>query len=299
MTRRGWLLFLAMCVIWGVPYLFIRVAVKHLEPGTLVFFRTAGAAVLLVPFALSRGQIRPVLAHWRAVVLFSVVEVMIPWVLLSDAERHLTSSLAGLLVAAVPLIGAVLALISPHGDRFGHLQLAGLFVGLVGVACLVGLDFGDLNLLAILEMLMVSVGYACGPLVLSRYLSDLPGLGVMAGTMTVSSVCLSPFVFIQPPHSVPADAVWSVVVLAAVCTALAFTLFFQLVAEIGPTRCTIITYVNPAVAVLLGVLVLGENITTGMLIGFPLILAGSVLAARKRPARTELPAEPAAAAATA
>ncbi len=297
MTRRGWLLFLAMCVIWGVPYLFIRVAVKHVEPGTLVFFRTAGAAVLLLPFAVARGLIRPVLAHWRAVLLFSVVEVMVPWTLLSDAERHLTSSLAGLLVAAVPLIGAVLALVSPQGDRFGQLQLAGLFVGLVGVASLVGLDFGDLNVLAILEMLVVSIGYACGPLVLSRFLSDLPGLGVMASTMTVSTVCLSPFVFVQPPHKLPANAVWSIVVLAAVCTALAFTLFFQLVAEIGPTRCTIITYVNPAVAVLLGVLVLGEDLTTGMMIGFPLILIGSVLAARKASAHTELPPEPAAAAA--
>lgn len=297
MTRRGWLLFLAMCVIWGVPYLFIRVAVKHVEPGTLVFFRTGGAAVLLLPFALARGLIKPVLGHWRAVLLFSVVEVMVPWVLLSDAERHLTSSLAGLLVAAVPLIGAVLALISPHGDRFGQLQLGGLFVGLVGVACLVGLDFGDLNTVAILEMLVVSIGYAAGPLVLSRFLSDLPGLGVMACCMTVSTVCLSPFVFVQPPTSMPANAIWSIIVLAAVCTALAFTLFFQLVAEIGPTRCTIITYVNPAVAVLLGVLVLGEHLTIGMLIGFPLILVGSVLAARKSPPQVELPPEPAAAAA--
>ncbi|HEX2904394.1 MAG TPA: DMT family transporter [Jatrophihabitans sp.] len=299
MTRRGWLLFVAMCVIWGVPYLFIRVAVAHIEPGTLVFLRTGGAALLLLPVALARGLIRPVLVHWRAIVLFSIVEVMVPWTLLSDAERHLTSSLAGLLVAAVPLIGAVLALISPHGDRFGQAQLAGLFVGLVGVACLVGLDFGELNLLAITEMLVVSIGYASGPLILSRFLADLPGLGVMAGTMTISSVCLLPFLIAQPPHGVPARAVWSVVVLAAVCTALAFTLFFQLIAEIGPTRCTIITYVNPAVAVLLGVLVLGERITTGMLIGFPLILIGSVLAARKRAPDADLAAEPAAAAATA
>ena len=144
-------------------------------------------------------------------------------------------------------------------------------------------------------MLVVSIGYATGPIVLSRYLSDLPGLGVIASAMTVSTVCLSPFVFVQPPGAMPAKAVLSIVVLAAVCTAIAFTLFFQLIGEIGPTRCTIITYVNPAVAVVLGVLVLGENVTTGMLIGFPLILVGSVLAARKRPVRTELPAEPAAA----
>jgi len=212
--------------------------------------------------------------------------------LLSDAERKLSSSLAGLLVAAVPLIGATLAYLSSHGDRMGAQQLAGLAVGIVGVASLVGLDLGQLHLVALAEMLVVSIGYATGPVILARWLSDLPGLGVIGCAMAVSMVLLSPFPLVRPPGHVSGRAIASIVVLSVVCTALAFVLFFKLIAEIGPTRSTVITYVNPAVAVLLGVLVLGEHLTVGMVVGFPLILIGSVLAARARPAN--LPAEPAA-----
>jgi drug/metabolite transporter (DMT)-like permease len=281
-----------MCLIWGLPYLFIRVAVEDLNPGTMVFLRTAGASVLLLPAAATLGLLRPVLPRWRPILAFSVVEVVIPWVLLSDAERHLTSSLAGLLVAAVPLIGAALAFFSSHGDRMGPRQLVGLAVGIVGVASLVGLDLGQLHLAALAEMLVVSICYATGPVILARWLSDLPGLGVIASAMTVSTVLLAPFPLLRPPGQVSGRAIASIAVLAAVCTALAFVLFFKLIAEIGPTRSTVITYVNPAVAVLLGVLVLDERLTVGMLIGFPLILLGSVLAARTGKPTRGLPAEP-------
>ena len=281
-----------MCLIWGLPYLFIRVAVAHMSPGTLVFLRTAGASLLLLPLAGARGMIRPVLRHWRPIIAFSLIEVVVPWVLLSDAERKLSSSLAGLLVAAVPLIGAALAFFSSQGERMGRLQLVGLGVGIVGVGCLVGLDLGQLNLGAIAEMVLVSIGYATGPVILARWLSGLPGLGVIAVAMSVSTVVLLPLFLLRPPHDVPGRAVASVVVLILVCTALAFVLFFQLIAEIGPTRSTVITYVNPAVAVLLGVLVLSERLTLGMVVGFPLILLGSVLAARTRTTAEQLPAEP-------
>jgi drug/metabolite transporter (DMT)-like permease len=288
------LLFTVMCLIWGLPYLFIRVAVAHMSPGSLVFLRTAGASLLLLPLAGARGMIQPVLRHWRPIIAFSLIEVVVPWLLLSDAERKLSSSLAGLLVAAVPLIGAALAFFSSHGERMGGRQLAGLGIGIVGVGCLVGLDLGQLNLGAIAEMVLVSIGYATGPVILSRWLSGLPGLGVIAVAMSVSTVVLLPLFLLRPPHDVPGRAIASVVVLILVCTALAFVLFFQLIAEIGPTRSTVITYVNPAVAVLLGVLVLSERLTLGMMVGFPLILLGSVLAARTRRPVGQPVAEPAA-----
>jgi drug/metabolite transporter (DMT)-like permease len=292
-SRRGWVLFAAMCVIWGLPYLFIRVAVEHLSPGTLVFLRTAGAAAVLLPVAMSRGLVRPVLARWRPVLLFSLVEVTIPWVLLSDAERHVTSSLAALMIAAVPLIGAALGWFTSHGDRLAPAQLLGLLIGVVGVVSLVGLDFGQLHAVAIVEMVLTSIGYATGPLILARFLSDLPGLGVIGCSMTISALCLLPFLILQPPRPVPVRAVSAVLVLAVVCTALAFVMFFQLIAEIGPTRATVITYVNPAVALLLGVLILHERVTLGIVLGFPLILAGSVLAARSGRRSPAEAAEPA------
>ncbi|MDQ1732734.1 MAG: hypothetical protein QOK10_2893 [Pseudonocardiales bacterium] len=270
-----------MCLIWGLPYLFIRVAVEHIEPGTLVFLRTGLGALILLPIAMLRRQITVVMARWRWLLVFAVIEVVLPWLFLSDAERHLSSSLAGLLVAAVPLIGAVAARFSAHGDRVNAVQLTGLLIGLVGVGSLVGLDFGQLNLVALAEMAVVAICYATGPIVLSRKLSDLPSLGVIASALTVSALIYLPFALLRPPDLSRSSVVLSVVVLGVVCTALAFILFFQLIATIGPTRSTVITYVNPAVAVVLGVLVLHEHLSLGMIVGFPLILAGSILGARK------------------
>lgn len=281
MSRRGWLLFASLSVIWGMPYLLIRVAVTHLNPGTLVSLRTLGAALILLPLAASRGALRPALTRWRPVLLFSVVEVMVPWLLLSDAERRLSSSLAGLLVAIVPLIGAVLGRLDSHGDPMNRRQLCGVAVGLLGVAALVGVDFGRVSVFAVAEVAVVSIGYAAGPLVLTRSLSELPGLGVMAVAISMCAVLYLPFLVLAPPRQLRGTAVASIVVLAVVCTALAFLVMFELVAVIGPTRTTLITYVNPAVAVALGVIVLNEPLTTGILIGFPLILLGSVIAARK------------------
>lgn len=280
MSRRGWLLFVSMCVIWGLPYLFIRVAVEHVSPGTLVFLRTGVAALILLPIAWWRDQLRVVLPHWKPLAAFAVVEIMIPWFLISDAETKLTSSLTGLLVAGVPLVGAALARVTPGTDGVNRTQLIGLLIGVVGVGALVGLDFGDVDLVAVGEMGLVLVGYSVGPMILSRWLADLPSMGVIAASLALNTVVYVPFVVVQPPE-LTAKVVGSVLVLAVVCTALAFVLFFDLIATIGPVRATVIAQVNPAVAVTLGVLVLSEKLTTGMIVGCPLIIAGSVLAARK------------------
>jgi drug/metabolite transporter (DMT)-like permease len=272
-----------MCLIWGLPYLFIRVVVEdnHLTPGTLVFLRTSLGAAVLLPIALARGQLKPVLARWKWLLVFAVIEIMVPWLMLSDAERHLNSSLAGLLVAGVPLVGAIAARFTAHADPVNRTQFIGLMLGIVGVASLVGLDLSGLHVASLLEMAAVAICYATGPIILARSLSDLPGLGVIASALAVSAVVYLPFVFLQPPRHVTAAVVGSVAVLGLVCTAVAFVLFFQLIATIGPTRSTVITYVNPAVAIALGVAVLGEKVTAGMIVGFPLILAGSILGARK------------------
>jgi drug/metabolite transporter (DMT)-like permease len=282
MTRRGWLLFIAMCVIWGLPYLFIRIAVDHLSPPTLVFVRTAAASLVLLPIALIRHEVAAVLARWRPLVVFAVIEIMIPWVLLNHAEQRITSSLAGLLVAAVPLFGALAFLLTPHAEKFSTTQVGGLVLGFLGVGALVGLDVGSLDLLAIGEMLVVALCYASGPIILTRSLADLSGLAVMACSLALSALVYSPAAIIAPPSAVPGKAWLSVGVLALVCTAVAFVLFAKLIAEVGPTRATIITYVNPAVALSLGVVVLDEQVTTGMMVGFPLILAGCIVAAGSR-----------------
>jgi drug/metabolite transporter (DMT)-like permease len=281
MSRRGWLLFVTMGVIWGVPYLLIKVAVGGLSPASLVFTRTLLAALLLVPLAAARGQLRPVLRRWPALLAFAVAELAAPWLLLSSAEQRLSSSLTGLLTAAVPLVGAVLGW-ATGGERLGPRRVLGLLVGVAGVAALVGLDLHVNDALALVEMFGVAVGYAVGPFLLARYLSDLPGLGVIASALAVTAIGYAPVAAVQLPRHWPAGKViGSVVVLAVLCTAVAFLVFFELIAEVGPVRATVITYLNPAVAVTLGVLLLHERFTAGIAVGFVLVLAGSVLATRR------------------
>ena len=283
MTRRGWILFVSMCVIWGVPYLMIRVAVQELSPSFLVLLRTAIAAALLLPLAARRDELRPLVRFWRPLLVFSAVEIALPWLLLAHAEQEISSSLTGLLIAAVPLVGAA-AVVATRGDEgLGGRRLAGLLVGIVGVAAVVGLDLGHVTPAPLLEIGVVAVCYAVGPIILARTLSGAPALGVVAASLAVAAVPYLPAAVFSAPESMPSGGVLaSVVGLSVLCTAVAFVVFFALIAEVGPVRATVITYVNPAVAAILGVALLGETFTAGMGIGFALVLVGSVLATSRR-----------------
>jgi drug/metabolite transporter (DMT)-like permease len=268
-----------MCLIWGLPYLLIKVAVEEFTPASLVFVRTAIGAALLLPLAAARGQLRVLLPHWKPLLAYTVVELAVPWVMLPMAEQRISSSLAGLLVAAVPLVGALLARIAGGHEPLGTRRLTGLLAGVVGVAALVGTDFRGGNLIAFVQIAAVAVGYALGPFILARRLADLPGLGVVAASFTLTAVGYAPVGIAQLPSELPsAGVIAAVLVLALVCTVVAFLIFFDLVNEVGPVRAGVITYVNPAVAVALGVAYLGEPFTAGIAVGFVLILAGSVLA---------------------
>jgi len=282
MTRRGLVLFGLMSVIWGIPYLFIRVAVAEIAPSVLVLGRTAIAAAILLPLALVRVDLRPILARWRWVVAFTVVEIAVPWVMLGAAEQHISSSLAALLIAGVPLVGATLALVSGGADRFGRSGAAGLLVGFLGVAAIVGGDLGSADIVAFLEIAVVVVGYAVGPAILARRLGGLSSLGIMAVSLALCAVAYVPIAALQWPSAMPSlDVLGAVAILAIVCTAAAFLVFAALIDEIGPVRATVITYVNPGVAAVLGVVVLREAFTLSMAIGFGLVILGSILATRR------------------
>jgi drug/metabolite transporter (DMT)-like permease len=279
MTRRGWLLFGVMGVIWGVPYLLIKVAVADLSPASLVFLRTATGGLVLLPLALARGSILPLHARWRWVLLYTVVELAVPWMLLADAERHVSSSFAGLLVAAVPFIGALLALLTGAEDRLDARRVGGLLVGFLGVATLVGFDLSGGSLGAVAEIAVVTIGYALGPMIIAHRLRDVPAVGVVTASLVLTAIGYAPAGVLQLPHHAPSvQVILAVAALGLVCTAVAFLLFFALIAEVGPIRATVITYVNPAVALGLGVVVLGEAFTAATAAGFALILLGSFLA---------------------
>ena len=282
MTRRGWVLFIAMGVIWGIPYLFIKIAVGELTPASLVFLRTAIGAALLLPVAAARNELRPLLPHWRWIVVYTIVEVAAPWFLLSDAERRISSSLSGLLIALVPAIGAVLAWATGSDDRLDARRIAGLGLGFRGVAALVGLDVGANDIGAVAEVALVALGYALGALIIARKLSGLPLAGVVSASLGLTMIVYAPVGIAQLPSALPSpEVIFAVAILGVVCTALAFLLFLPLVAEVGAARATVITYVNPAVALALGVAVLGEPLTLGIALGFVLIVLGSFLATRR------------------
>ena len=217
-------------------------------------------------------------ACWRAILLYSAVELALPWFMLFRAEKRLSSSVAGLLVATVPLIGAVLTRLTGGTDRLDRRRLAGLALGFAGVAVLVGVDLRGTDLTAVGEIGLTAIGYATGPIIVSRMFSDLPSIGVVTASLVFTAVGYAPFALARPLPPLSGEVIASVTVLMVVCTALVFVLFFALIAEAGPARAVVITYVNPAVAVLLGVTALGESFNAGIAAGFPMILVGSVLA---------------------
>jgi drug/metabolite transporter (DMT)-like permease len=284
MSRQAWVLFAAMSVIWGLPYLFIKVAVVELSPASLVLARTALAAVVLVPVALATSSLRPALTAWRTAAVFAALEMAVPWLLLGHAEQRISSALAGLMLAVVPLMGAALTVLMGSRRNAGRTRVAGMALGVVGVASLVGLDAvgGHLDWLSVGELLVVAFCYALAPILVDRRAEQAPALGTITLAVVMTSVLYVPLGLPGLASAWPLQAatVGSVAALGVVCTALAFLLFFRLIAAAGPVRAVTITFVNPAVAITLGVLVLGEPLTTGMLVGFPLVLAGSWLATR-------------------
>ncbi|MFC9329545.1 DMT family transporter [Kitasatospora sp. NPDC057015] len=301
MTARGWFLFALMSVVWGLPYLMIKVAVTGLPPAAVVFVRCAVGAALLLPFALRQGGLGRVLrAHWRPMLAFAVLEILIPWWTLTDAERRLSSSTSGLLIAAVPILALVVARV-PGGrfgaaERLGVRRLAGLGLGLAGVVVLTAPQLSGGDSRSLLEVLITSLGYAIAPLIVARHLKRVPTLQLIAPCLTLATLVYGPFAAAGWPSTAPTGQVWiSLAGLGVVCTALAFVAFLELIREAGPARAVVITYVNPAVAVGAGVAFLGEPLSAGVLTAFALILAGSILATASVPGDNPpapTPAEP-------
>ncbi|GGM14089.1 membrane protein [Dactylosporangium sucinum] len=292
-----------MCVVWGIPYLLIKIAVREIGPAELVFIRTALGAVLLLPIALARKELRASLKPWLPLLVYTVVEIGLPWLLLSDAERHVDSSFTGLVIAGVPLVAAVLARLSDHTERLTATRVGGLLAGFAGVTLLLGFHVGTGGIVPILELVGVVVCYAAGPLIIERWLTDVPRYGVAAASLVVGAVLFAPVAVPSLPslaRTVSTAPALAALGLAVICTALAFVLFFALVAEVGGVRATVITFVNPAVAVVLGFLILDEEVTALTGLAFVLILLGSFLATRatrRRPDPAEA-ADPAPAPAT-
>lgn len=284
MSRKGTILFIALSVIWGIPYLFIRVAIDELDPTVVIFARSLPAAVLLLLWSWKRGVLRSNLKYWKAATLFAAVEMIFPWWLITAAEKDISSGLTGVLLATVPLAGVLIARVQGDSNALNSKRLLGLLTGIVGVFLLVGFNPGkeSVALIPVAMVLVAAIGYAFGPVVINRVLAGADDGTVIAMSLTVVSVVYAPLAFIlRPTQSTTVSAWVAVAILAIVCTTIAFLVFFALINEVGPIRATLVTYINPAVALLLGIIFLSEPITPGLIIGFPLVLAGSWIASRK------------------
>jgi drug/metabolite transporter (DMT)-like permease len=283
MTRRAWIAFAACSVLWGIPYFFIKVAVEDLPAVFVAWARIALAAAILLPIAWHQGALRGLWDRRWLLVAFGLIEIAIPFTLIPLGERHISSSLAAILIAAVPLTVAILAVKFAPEERVHGIRLAGLFVGLIGVVLLLGIDVAGKSdeLLGALCILGATLGYAAGPMLANKTLSDLPAIAPVAVALSVSTVALLPFAaFSLPDHAAPFEAWGSVIVLGIACTAIALVVFFVLLTEAGPSRASVITYINPVVAVALGVSFLDESLGAASVAGLVLILAGSFVSTR-------------------
>jgi drug/metabolite transporter (DMT)-like permease len=287
-TRRGWLLWAGMCVVWGIPYLLIKVAVGGVAFPVVVFARTGLGAAVLLPAAAwyglrsesGRAGLELLRRRWRPVLAFAVLEIIGPFGLLSHAEEHLPSSLAGLLIAAVPIIGVAIARLTGGTERLSPRRWAGLVIGLAGVAVLAAPHLTGGSAWPVAQVLLVAVGYASAPLVASRKLADVPTLPMTAACLSLAALVYAPAAIATWPRRMPSASVLGALAgLGLICTALAFLIFLALIRAAGTSRAMTFTYVNPAVAVAAGVAVLGEPFTAVIGVSFLLILGGCLLAA--------------------
>ncbi len=281
MTHKGWLLFAIMSVFWGIPYLLIKIAVRELDPTVVVFARVGIAAAVLLPMAAHRRVLRQLRERWLAVAALACVQIAGPFLLISYGEQHIASSLTSLLIAADPLLVVLFALRFDPAERVSGLRLIGLLIGMGGVVILLGLDVGgdEQRLLGAIMVLLAAAGYAAGALLIKRpTIAAQSSLGVVAVECVTATLVVLPLAVTRLPSKIPdLEVIASLLVLGLICTALAYLTFFALVAEVGASRGTVITYVNPAISVLLGVALLGEPLNAAIFVGFLLIIVGSWL----------------------
>jgi drug/metabolite transporter (DMT)-like permease len=295
MTWRAWATFVALCVIWGVPYFFIKLALAELSPAVIAWTRITLAAAVLVPIAWRRGVLRPALAHKRAVIAFAIAELAIPFTLVALGEQWISSSLTGILIATVPLTVVLIAPLFGVREKLGLRRLIGLAIGFLGVVTILGLDAGHGPMLwaGVACMLIAVAGYAIGPLVVERYLADVDELGALAASLVVAMIVLLPAaIALAPAHAPSSLALTSVAVLGLLCTALGLLLYFYLISAAGAARASVVAYINPAIAAIFGVALLHEPFGVSSAAGLAMILVGSWLATHKP--RTTTAAAPAA-----
>ena len=284
MSRKGWALFALVGVLWGVPYLFMKVAVDELSTPVIVFSRLLIGAAVLVPLALYEKTLRPALKYWKYIALYAVAEMVIPWTLITNAQKDLSSGVVALLVATVPIWATLFAHHTGDSTAAHRTRIFGIALGLIGIVFLVGIetlnDFG--NMRALIQVLIASASYAYAVNMITRKAPETSGVAINGIAMALSTVIFAPFALTHLPTKTPSsEAILATIGLGVICTAFAFWVFFIVLKEIGAARASLVVYPNTAVAVVLGIFLLDEQLTLAIAIGLPMVLLGSYFASRK------------------
>ena len=287
MSRRNLILFILAGFLWGIPYLFIKVAVDPQDgfsPAIVVFGRVLIGALVLIPIAIYDKSFFTAIKGWKYIAVYALFEMVGPWILIGTAEQKISSGLAGLLVSSVPIFSTLIA--SYYGDKtvWQPRRLIGIIIGFLGVFLLVGIESftGSSDPISILMTLAAALGYAFAVIYITRKMPGVSGVAINGIAMAMTAVFYSPALFVLwPDRAVSAKAIYALIALGVFSTGIAFAVFFTVMAEIGPTRASLVTYMNTAFAVVLGVLILSEPLTIGIIVGLPLVLIGSYLASRK------------------
>lgn len=284
MSRKGWALFALVGLLWGVPYLFMKVAVEELSTPVIVFSRLLIGALVLVPIALHQKTLRSSLRYWRYIAYYAILEMVIPWTLITSAQKDLSSGVVALLVATVPIWATFFAHHSGDSTAAHRTRIFGIAIGFLGIAFLVGIEtLNDVKSApALLQVLIAAVSYAYAVNMITRKAPNTSGIAINGLAMVLATFIFAPFALTHLPDQTPStNAVLSTIGLGIICTAFAFWIFFLVLDEIGAARATLVVYPNTAVAVVLGIFLLDEKITLAIAIGLPLVLLGSYFASRK------------------
>ena len=284
MTRRGWGLFALVGALWGVPYLFMKVAVEELSTPLIVFARVLIGALVLIPLAFYKKTLAPALKYWKYILLYAVLEMVIPWSLITSSQRDLSSGVVALLVATVPIWATFFAHYSGDTTAAHRTRIFGIAIGLLGIALIVGIEsLNDVaNIFALFSVLVAAFSYAWAVNMITSKAPDSSGVAINGIAMAISTAIFAPFALTNLPKSTPSsDAILATIGLGVLCTAIAFWIFFKVLDEIGPARASLVVYPNTAIAVVLGIILLDEKLTLAIAIGLPLVLVGSYYASRK------------------
>jgi drug/metabolite transporter (DMT)-like permease len=282
-SRKSLFYFLLVGFLWGIPYLLMKVAVEEIPPSAIVAGRTLIGAAILIPVALYRKTFKGAVLGFKFVAFYALLEMIGPWILISTAQKKIDSGLAGLLISTVPIFAAIITSLRGDHSVWQFKRMFGIVVGFIGLIAVVGIESfsGNSDPASIAMMILAAMGYSYAIIMVTTNLPLVDGIAINGLAMAITSIFWAPLAIAQWPSQVSLKPALSLIALGVLCTALAFLIFFKLLAEIGPARGSLVTYLNTSVAVVLGVIVLDEPITVGLIVGLPLVLIGSYLASKK------------------